>query len=353
MSMAERFISGFNLNFGNDFIVAMLILIFGVVVLYFLWKKYGYVKPVHGVIAPFFELPSEDFPPALVGLIVDGQISYGEIGATIMDLNARGYVQLAFDQKPYQYDVGFAPDRVIKIKKLRNVDDSLLDFEKDIMWSLFAEKNEVGVSEMNEKYYAYLPRIFRKIKEETVARGFFIKYGLFRTYFVSFFGLGLFIAQFAIMGTDLVYGYFWIRMVTIILSVGIIILGVKLNPRTRLGVKAREEWLGFILYLSKIKDKYAFQSKTTEGVVEQKKLEKYLPYAMASYTSGGWTSELAYLFIEPKMPEDSEGKTNIFTMIVYYLKRHFAIKKAEKFLISKENEWIKDINNNIKNNKGR
>jgi hypothetical protein len=150
------------------------------------WWAWVGRDPRPGSIVPFWR-PPDGVPPGAAGALIDQRADPADILATILDLAARGYLQIREVHPAGVPAEGGEGARVARVL-LENVGlwttewqflrsdkpvDDLATFERAIVHSLFGVEQAVTMSAVAQPFRERLPALYRSLYEEMVERGWF------------------------------------------------------------------------------------------------------------------------------------------------------------------------------------
>ena len=326
------------------YIFSIIIFLSCVIIGLIYWYKTERSREGKRAIVPQYE-PPQNLRPAMAEIIVKEKLTSRGLSATIIDLAVKGYVKIeekpesklktimrsvviifavifitiivSFSTVSFYDDPSILPviififftlffllallkillkkeqyfDYIVtKIKSYRN-DSNLEDYEKKYLNALFSSKNYFSTKEL-KKDPAQSKILFNKIKkvkdkiyEETeldtgaFERGLTIekkKNIVFAILtFITFFSFQIFFASVGI-------NQFFILALTMIVSIIGLYAFIKYEARlSDQGIKLKEDWLGFKMYLETA-ERYRMQNLKPEF------FEKYLPYAMIFGVEKKW-----------------------------------------------------------------
>ena len=132
----------------------------------------GEVQPV-----PLFEShedsaiefgPPENMQPGLMGTLVDEVAHPLDVTATVIDLAVRGY--LTIEEIPKE---GWFGKDDWRLKRLRETDDDLVQYEQRLLDGLFQDGDEVLLSDLKTEFVSRLKQVQDDLYDETVDRGWY------------------------------------------------------------------------------------------------------------------------------------------------------------------------------------
>ncbi len=244
--------------------------------------------------------PPQDLPPAVVGLLKRGSVSSRDIAATLVDLAARGWIDIFYREghftfgkrKPFHF---YTFEEVIalpaqgnsKTKGLRRYEEVLLS--KILPPEGYRATDQEIVMRVGHRLFSpKMANVFMEVYHHATAAGFFLKdpaivHRTIRRRGITFFAVGLvgFFASALVLPEPKFLLIFWIGMIGA--SLLIIELGNLVSFRTSEGQRALADWLAFEHYL-------ADSSPITYRDITNGVFERYLPYAIALGVEGVWVS---------------------------------------------------------------
>lgn len=245
-------------------------------------------KKVDGILQ---KLP-ENISPALSNVVVYGRTGPHTIIATLVDLAARGYIEI--------YNRG--DDFVIYKKQVSAAQTAhLKEFEKILLEKIFLPNQKmVGSFDVEARIARHLfsrkvALFYLDVYAEAKSMGYFfesparvhLKYRMIgiATFFMGLLGYLLFAVFTPDPKTIL---FFWIALI----FMGILIVNVapKLTAYTSRGIASQTRWLQFKNFLS--------EDSLIRGKIEL--FEAYLPYAVALNCEAAWAARFAEItFVKP------------------------------------------------------
>lgn len=241
----------------------------------------------HRAVAVEWNAP-KNLSPAEVGTLVDESCDMQDIVSTLVDLAARGYLQikelktqsfLFFSTNDYEFTKLDPPAG----------GDSLLPHEKEFLSALFGSyKKTVKLSDLKEKFYSHLPKIRDGIYQSLTSKKLFVENPekVRMRYSVAAFIIVL-------------VGICMVRHVIgwgVIISGFIILATAHFMPaRTREGWARRAECLGFQRFVRMAeKDRIAVLAKDDPTI-----FGRLLPFAMVLGAADQWADAFRDLLTEP------------------------------------------------------
>jgi len=241
--------------------------------------------------------PPKDLSPAEAGTLVDESCDMRDIVSTLVDLAARGYLQikeikaqnfLFFSDKDYEF---------IRTSSSR-ANDILSPHEQKFLQALFGfgtSKSSVKLSDLRDNFYTHIPDIRQAIYQSLTDKKLFVENP--ETVRASYSGWAIVIWA---VGVLLMY---FTRMLNIMPIMGgvfisglIVFIAAQYMPaRTRAGWKERAECLGFQRFVRLAeKDRIAVLAKEDPTI-----FGRLLPYAMVLGAADQWAEAFHGLLTEP------------------------------------------------------
>ena len=323
------------------YILSVIIFLSCIIIGFIYWYKTERSREGKRAIVPQYE-PPQNLRPAMAEIIVKEKLTNKGLSATIIDLAVRGYVKIKEEPEsklrttmrfvavvltiillivaaiilynskqagsliPFIIMFMFAliffislfkkssykssDYKVIKIKPYEN-DSDLEDYEKKYLRALFSSKEYFSTKEIKKSQtkakalYKKIKKVKDKIYEETeldtgaFEKGLTIekkKNIIFAILtFIIFFSFQIF---FASIGINQFFILILVASISIVGLYAFIKYEARLSDR---GIKLKEDWLGFKMYLETA-ERYRMQNLKPEF------FEKYLPYAMIFGVEKKW-----------------------------------------------------------------
>ncbi|MFA5829321.1 MAG: DUF2207 domain-containing protein [Candidatus Gracilibacteria bacterium] len=264
-----------------------------------LWFKNGRdPKADKTAIMPIYTPPA-DLTPAEIGALVKDYVEEKDLSATIVDLCVRGYMKI---KELANHDFQF-----IKLKDFAK-DNSLKDYERELLHSLFKDFDKRKLSSLKQHFSQSFAKIKKIIYENLIKKGFYDSSP--EKIIDKFQGLGI---------AFIFFGIFFIAPVSLWISGSLILSGIlsgifaKIMPRkTKAGVNMRQQILGLEEYIKTAEtDRIKFQEK-------ENLFEKLLPYAMVLGLTDKWTKAFAGITTTPpEWYETTSSRSMVFSTDVF------------------------------------
>ncbi len=231
-----------------------------------------------GVIIPLYD-PPDGLRPTEVGALVDEKADRRDLSAAIIDLAVRGYVRIV--EKDGR-TLGVFASRAYTLEKRKEA-DGLKPYEALIFNSLFAGGPSKTLAQTDQAMATALGAASDRVVQDLTAAGYFAANPK-RTQ-AAFVSAALFVG---------IAGWFvghWVGDATgnassleaLLATAGLLLVAAPfMRARSEKGVLAREQALGFKLFLSTA-ERYRLQWQEREGIFEQ-----FLPYAMVFGVADKW-----------------------------------------------------------------
>ena len=257
------------------------------------WFKIGRDPKGRGTIIPQYK-PYKKLTPGLTGTLIDAKADLRDITSTIIDLAVRGYIKIIQTDK-----------KKFTLKKLKNSDSNLLDYEKELFKGIFGSSKEKDLDDLKHKFYKHIPTIRTDMYELMVSLKFFNKdpekirkkyrtWGILLTAF-GFFGIwayGLGLPLFA-----------W--------GILFFIFAPLMPGRTKNGVEGKEWSDGYEMYLHHA-ERYRLKKMTPEH------FEASLPYAMVFKVEKEWAKNFEKIYKQaPSWFEPYPGAMGTWSSIYF------------------------------------
>jgi uncharacterized membrane protein YgcG len=266
-------------------VLGLLILLGGPALLYLLWYLRGRDPGIEAV-PEYITQPPANVPPGLAGTLVDERADVADVIATLMDLAQRGYLVIEESTSSSPFRLGGKSFTLRKTDVVPQERD-LNPMESQLYKAIFRGRDSVSFSDLNQKFYANMPKLQTKLYDTAVERGYF---GASPENVRSRFGCfgGLLLAAAVVVGF-VSLGMFSEYTSTLLCPfiaaglVGVILmwLGQHMPAKTRKGAEAAALSRAFKNYLANL-ERYADPQTVTD------QFARYLPYAIAFGLERSW-----------------------------------------------------------------
>jgi uncharacterized membrane protein len=267
--------------------LSLILVVAGPLALYLLWYVKGRDAPA-SVVAQT-SAPPDDFPPGVVGTLIDESADLKDIIATIVDLGRRGILKITEKDSPGLLGIGTDRDFTYA---LTGDTSGLRTYERTLIQKFFGGRRSRDLSDLKEEFYTIIPQLKNEMYGEATKLGFFagdpqhtrrVYMGLGFAALVLFGLLGCGIASVFIDYSDLAYCPLLALVAT---AIGLIVLSPFMPRRTPKGATERAKWLAFKRYLESIE-------KFTKLDQAKYLFDKYLPYAISFGLEQSWVRKFA------------------------------------------------------------
>lgn len=128
-------------------------------------KQTTAVNPLARKHLPMVYHPIDRLTPAQVGTIVDERVDLRDVVAEIIELGRLGYLHIdRIKQK------GLFVTDDYRLRKKKEADDNLADYQKYLFNKLFRGKSEVKISELKNNFYQYLDEFKKRLYQSLVEK---------------------------------------------------------------------------------------------------------------------------------------------------------------------------------------
>jgi len=270
----------------------------GVFVLMFcVWYARGR-DPRVGAVAVQYEPPS-GLSPGEAGTLVDDQAGLRDITATIVDLAVRGYILIEERENSHLMGLYSSKEYVFHLQKKPAEWQGAKRHELLLLAGIFENgtRDQVALSELQNKFYKNLPGIQSAIFDSLVAHGYFAhRPDRVRQVYIAIGGVtGFFLYVLGIVLAQQTgiqaLSFFVAAILTALIVCG---FGWFMPTRTIDGVRALHSTLGFEDFLSHV------EGDRLERIPQSPDtFEKYLPYAMALGVERKWVGAFNGMLQQP------------------------------------------------------
>jgi hypothetical protein len=273
------------------------------VLMFSLWYARGR-EPRVGAIAVQYEPPA-GLSPGEAGALVDDQAGIRDITATLVDLAVRGFITIEEKESSHLMGLYSNKEYVFHLNKKPAEWKGIKSHELLMLSGIFEPlpiagvgvREDVALSELQNRFYKNLPGIRRAIFESLVQRGYFsyrpdiVRQGYLLAAGVVAAVLHLF-GQYLAQHTGVQGQSFTVAAIL----TGVIIAGFGwfMPTRTADGVRALHDTLGFENFLSHVEADH--MARTPQSPAN---FEKYLPFAMALGVEKKWVGAFDGMLQQP------------------------------------------------------
>jgi len=317
------------LNLRENWVFLIPFIVFGM--MFSLWRQKGRDPSPPVSVTVQYNPPEVDgrvLSPAEVGTITDEKMDPRDITASIVNLAVKGFIQieeqeekiLIFSKKDYY------------LKKLKPPDDTLTQFERDLMVALFPGGSEGRmVSDMKNSFYRKIKNLRESLNSNLVRLGIFNTppYKVRRRY--SLIGaIGGFLGIWAGIFFSVILGLppFKIFLSLVPAALVVIIFGRFMPAKTRKGVRIYTAIRGFEEFLSRA------EKDRLERMADKNMFERFLPYAIALDVSDRWAEAFEGIYQEPPRWYVSPYGMRGFNPVVFNSSLNSSLSDIGKAMVS-------------------
>ena len=238
--------------------------------------------------------PPEGLTPAEVGVLIDDSLDPRDITATIIDLARRGYLRL--EQGTPDQGIDFrGQDFVLRLLRPLEEWRDLAPHEQTVLFHTFYGGQWTKLSSLTLRFYSVVPALRAQLGTRLRQHGFYWidpqKAPWLRFFNVLvLFAIVYFVQSFGVFSL----GDSWLLTLFALLVSALIVhlLGRKLTPKTRKGMRAFQEIRGLREFLSSVSGDQL--ERIPAGT-----FDKLLPYAIALGVEHHWANAFANVAIGP------------------------------------------------------
>jgi predicted membrane protein DUF2207 len=263
--------------------------------------------PRVGAIAVQYEPPA-GLSPGEAGALVDNQAGIRDITATLVDLAVRGYITIEEKETSHLMGLYSNKEYVFHLNKKPAEWNEAKSHELLVLHGIFGApiigmRDEVALSELQNRFYKNLPGIRRAIFESLVEHGYFgHRPDIVRQAYLL--GAGVIGALLYLFGQYLAQ-HTGVQAQTFSVAAiltGVIIAGFGwyMPTRTVDGVRALHDTLGFENFLSHVEGDHLARTPQSPA-----NFEKYLPFAMALGVEKKWVGAFNGMLAQPSWYQTS------------------------------------------------
>jgi len=256
--------------------------------------------------------PPKDLTPIEAGTLIDEKVNARDIVAEIIDLARRGYLKIIEIEEP---GFLFGKKRDYILEKIKNFEDNFQNnpFDLQILSGIFEDKKGIKLSELNKKFYRFIPSIKKQVFSSLTSKGFFFKNPLnVKNIYVS---LGVIVYILTIWGVIISQILFSIFPLPFLLSglvtaSSLFIFGQFMPRKTPKGTEMLEYLKGYEEFISRVESSVIEKLFPPEKIPEI--FEITIPFAIAFGEAERWAEAFEGVFTEP--PRWYEGRGSFSTI---------------------------------------
>jgi len=259
------------------------------IILIYVWFKYGRDSKGRGTIVPVYQPPkhltkngkSRAFRPAEMGTLLDAKLHPLDMSATLVDLAVRGYLVIGEKEKKL-FGSDYALTSTGK-ERLR-----LRNYEQEFIKALFGGKKEVKLADRRVAISNVWEKIEKQVYSSLANDGYFVKNP--QSIRSAFLAIGIFVSIFGLLfdaSTKVTSSSSTMWLAFLISGVLIALFGRIMPKKTRKGTLSYEEAKGFQDFL-KTALRYRIEWEEKEDI-----FESYLPYAMVFGVAKKWANAVS------------------------------------------------------------
>ncbi|MDI6715003.1 MAG: DUF2207 domain-containing protein [Thermodesulfovibrio sp.] len=290
----------------NPWIYTFLYIILFLSFMIWLWWNKGRDIGGKGIIQVQY-YPPENLTPIEAGTLIDEKVDARDIVAEIIDLARRGYLKI-IEIEESRFLFGKKRDYILE--KIKKFDDAIQknNFDLQILSGIFENKRRVKLSELNKKFYRFIPLIKKDIFSSLTSKGFFFKNPLnIRN---SYSGLGVIIFILTIwftIGSQFLFSIspFPFLLSGLVTAFSLFIFGQFMPRKTSNGTEMMEYLKGYEEFISRVEKSVIEKLFPPEKIPEV--FEVTLPFAIAFGEAERWSEAFEGLFTEPPRWYESRG----------------------------------------------
>lgn len=266
------------------------------IVMFFIWRKYGKDPKGLSTIIAEYE-PPLNMKPTLVGSLVDERPDNRDITAGLVYLAEQGFLRIKRLEKD-----SFLGGVDYELELVKNEIDILEKTEQNILKLFFGDISEINTTKKisslkrDTSFTVKAKKIIKDLYQEMKDRGFFVN-NLYNVQY-KYVGIPLILILFGSqIISDVLANFGIMTIISFFLSVIIIIVfGIFMGKKTKIGAETKDHILGFKLFLSVTeKDRLDFHNAPEKNPDQ---FMKFLPYAIALGVENKWAKQFKDIYIE-------------------------------------------------------
>ncbi len=256
-------------------------------ILYFIWSKFGRDPYKNMPIAVRYEPPPE-LTPAEAGTLYDERADMIDLTSTVIDLAVRGYLRIEEIETTKYLFLSDRDYRIIKTAGMTT--DGLMPHEIKILDGLFkGDKAEVLISELKNKFYSNLKTIKNSIYHQLVDKSYFLS------------NPDRIRATYKAIGMIIIFGSLFIlpnlipKLIFTLSGFMVIYFSGYMPRKTRKGVKVNHHLLGFREFIERAEKDRIEKIAAEDPAI----FDRVLPYALVFGLEEKWADAFSGMFTEP------------------------------------------------------
>jgi len=277
-----------------------------------LWYTRGR-DPRVGAIAVQYEPPA-GLSPGEAGTLVDDQAGIRDITATLVDLAVRGFIVIEEKETSHLMGLYSNKEYVFHLNKKPAEWNGAKSHELLLLNGIFGDpvvgmRNEVALSELQNRFYKNLPGIQRAIFESLVQHGYFAhRPDIVRQVYMGIGGFIGFLLYVGGIGLAQHTGIQALSFFVAAVATALIIcaFGWFMPTRTMDGTRALHDTLGFEDFLSHVEADHLARTPQSPA-----NFEKYLPFAMALGVEKKWVGAFDGMLTQPSWYQTNGGANGV------------------------------------------
>ena len=229
--------------------------------------------------------PPDGLRPGQIGTLVDEVANPLDVTATIIDLAVRGY--LLIEEVPKEGWFG-KPDW--HLKKRRDGDDQLFEYERMLFDSLFEGRDEVLLAELRKTFYLDLRGVQNALYADVAARGWFPASPEKVRRLWGAIASGVLVVGGIIAFALIRFTHLGLAAIPLVIAGPLMLVGARWMPRrTPKGTALRRRILGFREVMDKAETNFARWAE------QENVFSSYLPYAIVFGLTEKWAKAFEHL----------------------------------------------------------
>lgn len=271
--------------------------------------------------------PPKDLTPIEAGTLIDEKVNARDIVAEIIDLARRGYLKIIEIEEP---GFLFGKKRDYILEKIKNFEDNFQNnpFDLQTLSGIFEDKKRIKLSELNKKFYRFIPSIKKQVFSSLTSKGFFFKNPLnVKNIYIS---LGVIVYILTIWGVIISQILFSIFPLPFLLSglvtaSSLFIFGQFMPRKTPKGTEMLEYLKGYEEFISRVEKSVIEKLFPPEKIPEI--FEITIPFAIAFGEAERWAEAFEGVFTEP--PRWYEGRGSFSTIYLAHSLNTFTSQASQ------------------------